>query len=393
MENKNENPKSEQPDFDGSNINKVEERPEAGALIASEVNEADLTNLKHYKPSDTQGSMIKSKHSKKFYMARPRKQVYTSAKKLQKRVGWKRRLFNFAVVLVLGVATGSVLGGWYYNKVISSQIDYSKYKVEDYIDDQMAIVRLATGKDSPTEADIENFAELAKAQGKTPLDFTPSQNMALAEYKSTLADTFRIIGNGKVATIATQSVYSRRLFNGSRYTFESISKGLMSIARCSVMDKGANKIKYLDSGTNITATSAQYNLSKAKDYTLADYNDFAGGTPDKFNSYIISSKTIIEEENVEVTYNEENKTYEFTVNLDPIGSVLNYAKQVRQTSGLDGTPDFTSVKIKVVMNEDWDMVQMQIEEKYSVVYGVRAKCTGTLTLDFEFNVDDIELPV
>lgn len=392
MDNKNQSPESNLEDFDGVNINKVEERPD-GALIASEVSETDLVELKHYKPSLELGSVMKQKHNKKFYLAKAKKQVYTSSKKLQKRISWKRRLFNFAVVIVLGVATGSVLGGWYYNKVISSSIDYSKYKVEDYIDDQMAIVRLATGLSAPTEADIQNFAELANANGKTPLDFTPSQNMALAEYKASLADSFRIIGNGKVATIATQSVYSRRLFNGQRYTFESISKGMMSIARCSYMEKGASKIKYMANGKNITPTSAEYDLSKAEEYTLKGYEDFAGGTPDKINSYIISSKTVIDEENVVITYNEENETYEYTVDLDPIGSVLNYAKQVRQTSGLDGLPDFTAVKIRIVMNKDWDMVQMEIEEKYSVVYGVRAKCTGTLTLDFEFNVDDIDFPV
>lgn len=360
---------------------------QSDGFIVATIEDSSIEGLTSVKVEGEIPCTIKHK-KRRLKIGKAKRQVYTRAKKLQKRANWKRRLFNFAVVIVLGVATGSVLGSWYFNSVNSSQFDPSKYNELNFRDDEVALRKNLMGKSEPTWEDFSILAE-----SKTPLDFTASQNFLLAEYKATQAQNYRIITNGKVSTIASQTVYGRKLYNGKKCTYESISKGMMTIAKCSYRDMNSNIVKVMD-GTNVTSTSAKYNLAKAQNYTLNDYIDYAGGLPEKVNPYIVSSKTVLNDNEVQIVFNEETGNYEFTMELDATGSTLNYTKQVRQTSGLSGYPTFNYVRMKVVMSPDWNLVQTDILEKYTVVYGVKASCVGTALIDYEFNVEgDLDFPV
>ena len=217
------------------------------------------------------------------------------------------------------------------------------------------------------------------------------QSFILAEYNATLAERFHAEGNGRVATIATQSVYSEKNYDGNRYTFESISKGMMSVAICSAMDKGDDRVE-LYRGSNIQPNDAEWSLSDDDVYSLDEYEELAGSTPDAIQPYIISDKTVLSSS---IERDGETGYYTLTFELDPITSVLRYARQVRQTSGLSSYPEFKTVSQTITIDENWNLICIDVHETYSVVaFGIPASCTGTLTTYYYFNDDAVlDLPV
>lgn len=306
-------------------------------------------------------------------------------KKIVKK-SFKQRMRTLGILIVLGVFTGSGLGVWYFNSVLRPNVNYSEYNVSDYIVYADEILEEVYG----ISLNQENWLEVAKSSDKfNPSFLTPSQNFILAEYNATLADSFHAEGEGLVATIATQTVYSEKNYDGNRYTFESISKGLMSIAICSAMDKGASVVQ-LYKGSDIQTNDAVW--GQPVTYSDDDYIELAGSTPDAIQPYIISDKTILSQ--TEVMYDEETGYYSFTLELDPVTSVLRYARQVKQTSGLSSYPEFNTVTQTITIDENWNLVSIDVHETYSVVaFGIPASCSGTLLTYYEFNVDDVVLPV
>ncbi len=305
-----------------------------------------------------------------------------------------QRMVPMVVLMIVAVISGAILGTWYFDYT-QIDIDYGQYKEEELRDDTYAVIGSAIGKSNPSDSEVKNWVEIAKSNGITPAMLTASQNVILAEYN--LSDinrtkTYEAIGTGKVDTIAKQTIFSSKRFDGEAYATESISKGLISLADYAYHKKGSNKVSLIK-GTNITATSANW-AGKRSDYTKAEYKQLNGVMPYEAGPYIISSQTVLED-NVEYTESVgENgkKLYTFTFMLDPIKSVLNYIYQVKMSSGLNGFPAFDDIQITYTIDEDWNLVQTDILEHYTVVYGIPAPCTATLLTKFTIN-QPVELPV
>lgn len=290
-----------------------------------------------------------------------------------------------AVLTVLGIFTGSGLGVYYFNNFLRSNVDYSSLNPADYIsniDDTFAKLSITNADDKA------NWVQIVKDRGTSPSDLSPVDNMLLAEYNAKNATTYEIVGNGACATIATQTVYSMRKFDGSTYTFESISKGMLNLAICDYMPKGAKSIDVYK-GSDITVSGAVWNFNQ--NLTLDEYKSSAGTMPNDIQPYIISDKTV--SSSSDVVYDDSKGLYSFTLHLDPIKSVLLYHKQVRRTGGLEGDPEFEYVTITVTIDEDWNLVSTDIEEKYTAIkFGLPNKCVGTLYSTYKFN-DAVTLPV
>ena len=78
--------------------------------------------------------------------------------------------------------------------------------------------------------------------------------------------------------------------------------------------------------------------------------------------------------------------------------MLNYVRQVQQTSGLGSAPTFESVKQTITIDGEWNLISISIEENYSVLYGgISAGCSGTLTSYYYLNqpelIDFPDLPI
>lgn len=300
----------------------------------------------------------------------------------------KFKWYKFLLSCFLGIATGIFLGSWYSFIMLTSHVDYSTYSEEKlrenetYVDIISNVLKIA----NPTKEQCENWVELAKQQNITPKNLLPSQNFILAEYNATLAKSFKSTANGLVETIATQSVFSEKLFDGTSYSFSSISSGLMTIAVCSFMTTGIDSVETYK-GNDVTSNSANW-TGEVTHYTMEEYKEIAGNLPSVLHPYIVTSKTIIRDKKEDIesdTINNKN-VYKFSIQLNPVTSVLNYIKQVKLTSGLSGYPTFDDVAHTVYIDENWNFVKIDIVENYRIPYGgLQPKCKGTLSTEFEFN--------
>lgn len=325
---------------------------------------------------------------------------------------FKQRMKTLGILTVLGVFTGCGLGVWYFNNVVVPPVNYGLYNASDYQTKAEDVLDELFGISS----DYENWrssSEFLSSGIDSPSDLTPVQNFLLAEYNAMNSDYFHIVGSGKVNVSAfglpiSQTVYSEKNFDGNTYTFESISEGTKDIGKCSVMKKStslnpnpevmlfSSSNVYTSEGASITDNAVWGNYET---YTQDAYIDLAGGLPNGIQTYIISDKTITSTNDSSViTYDEATGYYTFTIELDPITSVLNYVRQVQQTSGLGSAPTFESVKQTITIDGEWNLVSISITEKYSVLYGgISAGCTGTLTSYYYLNqpelIDFPDLPI
>lgn len=307
----------------------------------------------------------------------------SDAKPKKKKKSWKKRLFNVLAVLVLGVVSGTMLASWYKNTLKASTLDYAQYHVEDYMDNTSNVVALAVQKDNPTDSELKNFVSIAKSKNLTPQNFTASQNYIMAIYKASLATSYEAIGDGLVDTIAKQTVHSERRFDGNEYSVENISCGILKVANRASIEKGSNMVTAII-GENITNTSASW-TGKKTTYKIDDFKDLTGDAPSSLLPYIVSSKTVLND-NAEIKKEtlDDKTVYVYEMSLHKIYSVLKYQKQVKYQSGLSDSPVFDDIKIKIIIDDEWNLVRTEIVEHYTVVYGIPAKCTGTLTTNYNF---------
>lgn len=330
---------------------------------------------------------VETKKEKKIKKAKKPKKPY-------EHTTFAHKMKVLGVLLILGVFTGSGLGVWYFNYELRSSIDYSAYNASDYI--QSVDDTFKKNSINATAKDGLDWVTVAQNSGLTPADLTPADNFILAQHNITLADTYEINGVGHVdSTGVRQSIISRKKFNGSYYTFESISPSKISfiddIILCDKYVKNSKTVTtYESSNTNPSTSDWKF----SKDSIANDYVLESGNLPSAVQPYIISEKTVLEPTNDKscVVLNQEEGTYSFTMKLETTTSVLNYARQVKRTGGLGSYPEFTSISFSVVIDSDWNLISFSISENYSAVKGIRAKCSGFLNYTVTVN-EQVEMPV
>ncbi|MBQ8909376.1 MAG: hypothetical protein IJY90_03725 [Clostridia bacterium] len=306
-------------------------------------------------------------------------------KKVYQRTTFKHKLKVLGVLALLGVFTGSGLGLWFFNQTRST-VDYNiaPETVMGNVDTVFASQRLqGIAKEKGWDAK-------AKASGIKPSDFSAVDNVLLCEYNVQHATSYSMIGTGAVFCMGTsQSVYSAKKFDGNGYTFESLSKGVLTVATCDYMTTSPNSQVTTYQGTNLTDTGATWGSPTSA--SQADFKAMVGVLPNSVSPYIISDQTV--EEASEVVYNEETDTYSFTLKLKTVESVLLYYKQVKRSGGLEANPEFHSIEITFTINSNWEFVSSSIVESYKAVkFGMPVTCKGTLDTNYIFN-EEVTLPV
>ncbi len=322
-------------------------------------------------------------------------QLYGSKKEKRKKKDKKphvkttfsHKMRVFCTLLFLGVFTGSGLGVWYFNVNLKSP-DYGSLSAESYIKPIGTVLLDNFGNEA--EKDQKNW--LNYVGNKTPNDISSHvDNFLLSVHNATLAKNFLFTGNGKATTLGiTQTVYSQRRFNGDYYTFESISKGTITVANLDVylMDKKNPDIIDIYVGKNVTQRNADWYYNRP--ISTDEYKNMTGGLPSEITPYIISEKTILSSS---MTKDEETGNYIITFNLDPMTSVLNYYKEVRRTGGLEADPSFYSIKYIATIDDEWNLITTEVFESYKAVkFGMGVTCNGTIKIDYDFNLDEVIMP-
>ena len=307
------------------------------------------------------------------------KKKKVKVKKPYPKTTFKHKMKVIGCLALLGIFTGTGLGVWFFNTAIRSNVDYSTPVSEVIGNVDTVFAKMGVEKKKGWQEQVGS---------KTPLDFSPVDNVLLAEYNHTLAGTYSVVGTGKVLSMGTtQTVYSEKLYDGSKHSFVSISAGIITVASCDVILPNGSIDVY--AGSNPHATGATWTFDK--NYSASDFQAMSGVMPNAPHPYIISDSTF--DQASEVVYNDQTGNYEFTIKLKTVESVLLYYKQVQRSGGLEAEPTFNSIEIKFTINKDWQFVQTDIVESYKAVkFGLPVGCDGTLTTVYNYD-GEVTLPV
>lgn len=309
-------------------------------------------------------------------------------KKGYKRQTFIKQLRTIGILTLLGIFTGCGLGVWYFNTELRINVDYDidptpyLYNINSIMSETLGI---------SNEDEFSNFVNVAKANGKKPTDFTPAQNFALAEYHAKQANTWTAIGNGNISTIVQQSLYSEKKYNGNKSTYVNISvSSVVAVSKCFEYFDGANEVNVYN-GSNPTANSATW--TETTPQTTEEFKSKMGNLPNAIQPYIISDKTITDGNTKDnVKYDQITGNYSFTIQLDNVTSVLYYARQTKATGGLGAYPVFHSIIQTIEIDSEWNLVSIEIKDKYDAIVGIKVECSGYLKNYYTFN-EAVEMPV
>ena len=324
----------------------------------------------------------------------------------KKKGRWKKRFLKLGAISMLGVLTGCGLGYWYYNTNYGNFFDPNSWTPEQIAalyDNEKEIIAKVVGKEL-TEEEQNNWFNLTSL---TPENLSASENALLALYNLSnpqITKAYRADGEGNVtATVgikASQSVYGLHSFDGETYISESASYGQFAKqAHRSSMDKNKKMVTHIDGTTtspkDITWTDhiggkCSGTVGLSQNMTAAAYKDVIGGLPDEVNPYIISSKTVIDNDvEIKKVVDEEGKvTYSFTFQLKPVESTVLYVKQMKMVGGLDSYPMYEKGDITqtFTIDENWNLIEIYVAEHYEQVVGFKASCEGWLKTIFNLTL-------
>lgn len=300
-----------------------------------------------------------------------------------------KQLRTIGILLFLGIFTGCGLGVWYFNTELRINVNYD-IDPTPYLYDLDSIMASTLGISSRDE--YSNFVTTAQENGKTPQDFTPAENFALAEYHASIASSWTAIGDGQINTIITQSLYSEKKYNGTKATFVNISmSSMVKVAKCYELFDNATSVNVYN-GVNPQAHTATWEIGEPKNND--DFKKEMGILPNVIQPYIISDKTITHGNTASnVIYDDLTNTYSFTIELDTVKSVFYYVNQVKATGGLGSYPVFHSITQTITIDQEWNLVSIEIKDSYDAIVGIKASCNGYLKNYYTFNEDNIEMPV
>ena len=302
-----------------------------------------------------------------------------------------------ALLCVAGIVSGAVLGVWLKKTFFTgyTKTDYSNLSEAELRDNVEAILAEGYGTKTPTK----NRDALIKGY-------------LAAEANGLQADNFFTFANSFVDMgITTQTSYSDKTFDGTTVVSNTASNGMIKFAEQVTYTVGSDEITLIRDQNISTHTrgtldcpfSCRFhqkpNAIITSNYTAtprtqshADYVAATGASPYSFLTYIVSSKTVVN--NPADTFHtvdlaDGSTGWAFTLQLNPRTAVLNTAKQMKYLSGLADYPTFTAVKLDVVLCQIQGKIYLKtidITEKYVVPYGMLSpQGTGYTHQEFTFN--------
>ena len=308
------------------------------------------------------GRMSAQEADKKLERINPKK---ANRNKPQPKEPSKRHRALEAIIMVFIIMVGAI-GGFFAGSFYVS----SKYKVTynfseaDYRDNTETVLGLTNGKNPSLVGGVNAFIT--------------------AEYRLSQKEQYRVNSNGGLQPSigSYQTIYAHREYSEGKTYLENISNGMMPIAEKLVCKDDATVLSF--NGKLTSSTTANWDSSPQKTYSIDDFNQANGVKIDTPVAYVVSSRTILVESTSGVLV--EPNVYEYTLVLDPSTCVMNYVKQMMRTSGFADPPKFSNVKITFRVDSNFNFLSYKVEESYTVVYfGVPAHCVGDLTLTFDYS--------
>lgn len=255
----------------------------------------------------------------------------------------KKKIIITSIVSVFAISIGVGVGVFFGQEFLGPKTNYDAFDPLSYEDDV----------DSLYEQYLNSNGDYSK--------FEPYDLVNIAYRKFELEENSYSITNGNIAaSIVNQTLRGVSIKNDDLYFNESISQsGIVSVAKRFYQEAGSVTTY---NGSDIkNGSSASWSEEDKSISNLEDYEDEWGKTLKRSSIYIISSKTVLNSE-----VNKENDNYVISLSLDPTTSVLRYVKQMEKMSDLSRKPEFTSVEMKITLDDELNLVKREIDEVYTV---------------------------
>lgn len=292
----------------------------------------------------------------------------TSVKKVSKKK-IIRYAFRFVIFLIFGAlaaAGGFVVGDLLIGKW--DTFDPSQYSAQAF---EEAPKNVALWKS-------KNINELSAMQV-----FVVAQSKILeCEYYSVSTKGYDGTDKGTVVTLGMkQDLYGYRYRDHNKYYLDYFSMGIATVIKKTEFTNQEDKYYCFEGkldGSNVDWTPNK--TEDGRDYrTKEEYKNMTGCEPENPIDYIVSSKTVIEEN----SNGKVGDLYSYTIKLDTATSVLNYVVKMDYMSGF-GYPKFTSIELKFEVDENMNFQNIYINESYKVI-GMNANAKFKM----EFSYKDI----
>lgn len=306
----------------------------------------------------------------------------------------RRYIINFVIVIVLAVVSGYFIGSFIAGgKLLALSNTYNELVLRKIVDEE-----------NKGEEEIPNyFSELPSsyftsistlAQGKTPDKLTAIEAYMVAEYITNTQPTIykKIDGVIKAKSMGVsiaQSLISTKTKKDGKITIEKISYSSMAKVAFKIEHTLDNDKYFVTEGTATSGTTADWKTPTEKN--IADYRTTFGNGIDYFTNYLVSPKTVANNQYSKVVKSGDNYTFSLALDISineqtgafVYGGVSNYMYEIKDTAGAEDFPVFNYCNLKVTIDSNYRFVKLEIEEQYDIVaFGFRANTTGIMTETF-----------
>ena len=281
----------------------------------------------------------------------------------------KRKLMNFlsyALVGFVAIFFGYISGNFYIVNVLN-KVDYGAFSEELLREDNKLV--------------YDNIL----ASNKSFVNIPAGELFMAGEYVLSIQDSYyaSTLGAIQPSIGSKQDIWGYKKKTGNIYECESASKGMLSLAEKYSYDVETKQAK-IYKASKISLSGCSYPEKPTWEMGIDAYKKEYGTNPDApAVPYIVSSKTVIA--GTESVKDLGGGRYQLSFNLTTDSSVINYIKQVKHMSGLQGYPTFKIINVTAVIDSSLKFISIRYDESYSVVYfGVMATCSGFVESEFSY---------
>lgn len=285
---------------------------------------------------------------------------------------WKKHktlIITTSVCLVLTLVGGS-LGYFLGKRFFVSSVDYSNLDANSLEDDNTLVYQ-----------QFNSYQDQDKTPEEYIANFTPYQLANAAFYQSGKEIDAKVVGAGQViAGGAKQKIMSYHLKKDNDYFFESVSTGLVTVAKRFYQN---DEVKWYQGKLDKSGIVA-WNASSEVVNTVEDFTTSWGKDLSRPTVYIISSKTTL----ATSTVTKDDDHLIISLDLDPIFSVVRYVKQMVMMSSLEADPVFNTINFTLTLDSNFRIVEAAATESYRVKKFGWNDATGYLKETTTYQVDE-----
>ena len=264
------------------------------------------------------------------------------------------------------VVTSGIAGGLAVGIVLGKMLSTKAYTFDAPID---------TGLETDYTALMERYNSDPTASNFKPSEIANISWLKFAEEKHTHTVAHCTV----TAAIVKQKVCSHDVRDGNRWYSESVFYSSIKKGGFRFYQNDENVFRYTAENPTSNCT-ADWSKDTEYGYTKKEFEDAWGKTLDRPIIYVISDKTVLEESIQTI----DNK-WVVELELNPNKANERYSRQMISMSNLEQPPSFSLLHLTFTIDQDFNLEQVKIHEKYTVYVVGKNDSDATNVIDFYHN--------